>query len=82
MVDISFKIDGKSVRPDQVASALKRAVMKRAKGSIAARIRVVRCPKHGSTPTVVCQGRSPESMSFKVSGCCDELLAKVKAALK
>ena len=54
------------------------AVQKAATAAIIERVKNVRCPEHGQYAKIVAKG----SDKFEVSGCCDRLIADVRARLK
>ena len=55
--------------------------MKAAQDAVTKRLNGVRCPVHGQAAKVVPK-TSGGKMTWDISGCCKELVAKVKAALK
>lgn len=82
MIEISFEINGRQVNPQKIGSELEKAIYKQIEESIKKRVGTARCPEHGTAPKIICKGRSLDSLSFKVSGCCDKLIDAVKAKLK
>jgi hypothetical protein len=54
------------------------AVKKAAAEAIVQRVKNVRCLEHGQYATIVVKGNG----EFEVSGCCDKLIADVKARFK
>lgn len=54
------------------------AVQKFVLEAIIQRVRNVRCPEHGQYAKIVAKGTT----DFEVSGCCDRLIADVKARFK
>ncbi len=67
-----MKFGGKALEQKAKQVALD-AVKKRVEG--------IRCPTHGTAAKVVAR-TSGSKFTWDVSGCCDELVAKVKASLK
>jgi hypothetical protein len=82
MLKLTFEINGRKVDPNNMADALEAAMLSAVRGNIEQRLSTVRCPVHGSAPTVTCKGSSLERLSFSVSGCCNELIETTKRALK
>lgn len=82
MIDISFEINGRKVSPGSMGNALESAVLKSVQESITKSVGSARCPEHGQTPKVKVKGRNLDSLSFEVSGCCDQLIETVKKKLK
>jgi hypothetical protein len=67
-----FKFDG---------DAFKKKAMKAAQDAVTKRLQSVRCPVHGQTARVTPKTVG-SNFEWDIHGCCDELVAKVKAALK
>lgn len=75
MIDVSFEINGRRVRPNQVGDALEKAILQEVADSVAKSLRSVRCSVHGERPKVKCVGRRVDELKFEISGCCDELIS-------
>ena len=58
MLDITFKINGRKVSPDNMGNVLEVAVLKEMQTSIKKAVSSVKCPKHNSTPKIVVKGRT------------------------
>ena len=82
MLDISFKINGRTVNPRRIGDELEKAVLTEIGDSIKKSLRSVSCPTHHQQPKVVVKGRDLTSLSFEVSGCCEELIQKATSKLK
>lgn len=82
MIDISFEINGRKVSPRNMGNALEAAVLQSVQESIKRTVGSARCPTHGQTPNIKVKGRKVDSLSFEVSGCCDQLIETVKKKLK
>ncbi len=63
------------------ADKLTKAATKAAQDAITKRLQNIRCSVHGRTAKAVPK-TSGSRMTWDISGCCKELVAKVKAALK
>ena len=66
---MSFKIDINAVQKAAAAAAAE---------AIIQQVKNVRCPEHGQYAKIVAKGTD----KFEVSGCCDRLIADVRARLK
>ena len=82
MIDISFKINGRTVNPRNIGDELEKAVLTEVGDSIKKSLRSVSCPVHHKHPKVVIQGRDLSNLSFEISGCCDELIQKATSKLE
>lgn len=68
MLKVEFKLNGRSVRPNEIANQLERAMLKQVEEEIATKLRNVRDPHTGTAPVVEIVGRSLDKLSFEVSG--------------
>jgi hypothetical protein len=82
MFELSFMVDGRKVRPDQVGDALERVILKKVQGAVKEAVGAVRCPEHGQGAKIVAKGRDLSELSFEVSGCCEGLIKEVERKLK
>jgi len=82
MIDISFKINGKTVNPRSIGDELEKAVLTEIGDSVKKSLRSVSCPTHHQQPKVVIQGQNLSNLSFEISGCCDELIKKATSKLE
>jgi hypothetical protein len=77
---IEWKVDGRRVAPGDLG----RELMKSMKGELEANIRREvarhRCDVHGQQARVSFHERAGE-YGFEISGCCDEFVREVRAAL-
>lgn len=80
MIDVEFKLNGRSVRPDDLANELERAMLKQVRQNIAEKLRGIRDPETGEAPKVTVKGRGLNDLSFEVSGS-EALVAEVKRRL-
>ena len=81
MIDVSFEIGGRKVRPNQMADALEEAVLANLSESISKSLRSVHCAEHGERPKVKCKGRKLDNLTFEISGCCENLIEQAKNRL-
>jgi len=81
MFDISFEIGGRKVNPRNMKDALEKAVLSGVADNIKKKVKSVRCSEHHKGAQVKVKGRSLDKLSMEVSGCCDELIEKVKKKL-
>lgn len=86
MFEVSFKINGKEVRPGDVgktfASAIEAEMYKRVQESVKRAVSGARCAVHGKEPSILVKGRSLSDLSFEVKGCCQDLIDQVTQKLK
>ena len=81
MLGISFEINGRKVRPNQVADVLEKAILQNLSDSISKQLRNVRCAEHGERPKVKCKGRKLDKLTFEISGCCESLIQRATKKL-
>ena len=81
MVDISIKLNGRKVSPNQLAKTLEGEMIKGLADEVKKSLRSCRCSTHGESPKVTIAGRSIDNLKFEVDGCCDEFLAIVQKKL-
>lgn len=83
MFKLDLKLNGRSVRPNQLGRELEKAMAKDFEDSVKKTVSRVRCRTHGQCARVtVKRGGSLKGMSFEVSGCCDELTDEVRRRLR
>lgn len=86
MFEISFEFNGKKMRPNELGkslqSAMEAAMLKGVRDHVTRTVGSIRCAVHGKGAKVVVSGHDLEHLEFKVSGCCQDLIQKVKQKLK
>jgi hypothetical protein len=86
MFDVSFEFNGKKIRPGEIGksleSAIESAMLKAVRDHVTKAVGSVRCSVHGQGAKVIVTGRDLKHLEFKVSGCCQDLIDKVKQKLK
>lgn len=82
MIDVSFEINGRKVSPNRVGDALEKAILQEVADNVKKALSSVRCREHGERPRVKVKGRSLDSLSFEVEGCCQELIDAAGKKLK
>ena len=82
MIDVTLKINGQTVSPNQFGTELERAILKELIQNIQKELRSVTCPKHGQRPKVTVNGRTLGKLSFEVEGCCQSLIDSALKRLK
>jgi hypothetical protein len=84
MADIYFEVDGERVPARRLNEQISSVIRKRSLTSIASRfeqlLRNVRCPEHGTVPTVVVQVGAG-AKGYELDGCCDACIKAAEAAL-
>ena len=79
MLDISFEINGRKVNPNNVKDVLESAILSQVAESIKKSVGNLRCAEHGQSPKIKVKGRNLDNLSFNISGCCEDLIEKVRA---
>ena len=82
MIDISFKINGRSVTAKSFQDEFERAIFESIKDSLTSSVRSVRCSTHNQRPKLKVTGRDLNSLNVNVEGCCDELVQAAAAKLQ
>lgn len=82
MSKLSIKMNGRNIRPDQLAKELQKAAIQKGSDAIKRKVESVRCRKHRQLAKVVQRRLSPSGMNFDVSGCCEELVDEVRRRLR
>lgn len=75
-----IEINGRTVRPDEIANVVERAMLEAVARQIQNRIGSVRDPETGEAPLVVARGTSLQDLTFEVAGS-PRLVALVKERL-
>lgn len=65
---LTFKLNGRSIRPDQLKNELERSMLRSIEAQIKGRLRDVRDPVTGERPTVSMEGHNLDRLSFRISG--------------
>lgn len=81
MIKVEFKMNGRTVRPNDIANQLERAMFEQIRDGIAEKLRDVRDPETGAEPTITMTGRSLDNLSFEVAGS-PALIEEVKRRLQ
>lgn len=68
MIDIEFKLNGRAVRPNQMANEIERVILTEFQEEIARKLRGVRDPEIGMAPKITLKGRSLKNLSVEVTG--------------
>lgn len=79
MLDISFEINGRKVNPNNVKDVLESAILSQVAESIKKSVGNLRCTEHGQAPRIKVKGCNLDNLSFDISGCCNDLIEKVRA---
>lgn len=81
MVDVSFEIKGEKVQPDSMKDVLDILYLKHIREKINSSIASIRCNEHGKQASVLVKGQNLDNLDYEVSGCCEDLIKKVKKRL-
>ena len=82
MIDISFEINGKNIEPENMKDVLDITFMKHIRESIENSIATISCPKHRKKPSIIVRGKDLDTLSYEVTGCCEEFINEVYNQLK
>jgi hypothetical protein len=81
MFKMDLKFNGRSIRPDQLAREMEKAMLKKVEDSVKKTVSRIRCRTHGQHARVSVRRATGSKMNFDVSGCCDELIDEVRKQL-
>jgi hypothetical protein len=79
MSGISFKFNGRDIRPDDLAGEMTKSIMEASHKIVNQRLEDCICPVHGTKAQVVPQPGSPDQWNFNATYCCE---AHKAAAMK
>lgn len=82
MLNLSLTLNGRKIRPDQLAHELQKAMYRDVSENVRRRLAALRCPEHGSSPRVMTRGQSLDRLSFELAGCCQKLIDKASRVLR
>lgn len=80
MIDVTFEINGRKVRPNQIPDALERAMFEDVRDQLVRMVGNIRDPKTGARPKLRVRGRNLENLSVEVEGSA-ELIEEIKRRL-
>ncbi|BAX51938.1 hypothetical protein FA893_01480 [Photobacterium damselae subsp. piscicida] len=81
MINISFKLDGKPVKPNDIADALKASMFVAIENQVRESIGLLSCPVHNESPQIIIHGDDINDIKLEFNGCCDELMNLVTESL-
>ena len=79
MFDISFEINGREVNPNDMEDALESAILSQVAEFVKESVGNLRCAEHEQSPKIKVKGSNLDNLSFDISGCCNDLIEKVRA---
>ena len=82
MIKITCKINGKTVNFKNIKDSIESFTLKGIEEHIRKSVGNIRCDVHRKYPQILVEGRNLDKLSFKVSGCCQELIDKVSKKLR
>ena len=82
MVDVSFEIKGKRIEPDNMTDVLDILFLKHVSEKIKASVASIHCTKHDEQPSILVKGQSLDNLNYEISGCCEDLIKKIKKKIK
>jgi hypothetical protein len=81
VIEIKYEINGRRVSPNNIGSALEKALLQSIGKQIQSKVGNIRDPKTGEKPKITVKGRDLNNLSFDVSGS-PELIELVKRKLR
>ncbi|GAL30337.1 hypothetical protein JCM19239_2683 [Vibrio variabilis] len=78
MLKITFKIDGKPVKPNDIGDVIRATFFVAIENHVRETLGVLTCPIHHEAPQITIHGDDLDNMSFEFNGCCDELISMVE----
>jgi len=83
MAQLTWKMNGRSIRPDQIGNELMKNVRRVVADRLENALKSVTCPVHGRRPSNVRQVQSSTGkMNVEFQACCEELKAAVARNLR
>ena len=79
MFDISFEINGREVNPNDMEDTLESAILSQVAEFVKESVGNLRCAEHKQSPKIKVKGSNLDNLSFDISGCCNDLIEKVRA---
>ena len=81
MIEVSFEIGGRQVRPSQIKDSLERAVFEQMRDRLVRQVGDIRDPQTGIRPKLRVKGRSLDDRRIEVEGS-PRLIEEVKHRLR
>lgn len=87
MVQLTFALEGgRTIRADDLDEALsldpvEKTMLLALRNHVRRRLDNLSCPAHGQYPFVVASGTSADRLTFRVEGCCEQLVNEGRATL-
>ncbi len=78
---MDYEIDGRKVSRKEWENDLESTATEQIRDDVERRIEGIRCPAHGKTAEVQMMTTRGQ-LEFSVSGCCNDLVERVKSALQ
>ena len=82
VVNVSFEIEGEKVQPEKMKDVLDILFLKHIRKKINNSIDSIHCNEHGKQASVLVKGENIDNLNYEVSGCCEDLIKKVKKKIK
>jgi len=82
MVEITFKIDGETVEPDNMKDVLDIMFLEHLRDELVNTLKAERCKEHGHEPKITVKGESLDDLSIEVNGCCEDFIERTRAKIK
>jgi hypothetical protein len=81
MVDVSFKVNGRTVNERAFKNSIEGAILEEIQSSVKKKIGYMRCQEHQTLPSVKVEGKSIDRMNLDVDACCEKFEEEVAKKL-
>ncbi|MCB2009564.1 MAG: hypothetical protein KDF64_02970 [Geminicoccaceae bacterium] len=80
MIEVTFEINGRKVRPGEIGDVLKQAMFEEIRDDLVRKVGSIRDPETGERPKLRVKGRNLQNLSIEVEGS-PHLIEEVKRRL-
>ena len=78
MIEIYFTLNGKRIRPGDLADTFERAFLKKITDHLHANLDDIQCPEHKLPLKINISGQTIETLKISLEGCCEKMLTIAK----
>ena len=82
MADVSFEIKGKMVQPEDMTDVLDILFLKHLRERINTSAASISCKEHCGELSVLVKGQDLNNLTYEMSGCCEDLIKKIRKKIK
>ena len=82
MVQVSFEINGKEVKPDSMKDALDILYLDHVRKEIVNRLMFLQCSIHKQEQRVIVKGQNLDTLAYEITGCCTEIINEAQKRIK